>query len=311
MAEAMDADARRRLVRRFGSQAAEWYDELPGLLDRLERGWKVRVGQPASPGATSCVWFCERRGGEKAVLKLSPDPSLGASEAEAFTAWRSSGRLPRVLGFDEDSGALLLEAIRPGTALADGNLAAHLGAVAELVGDLHASAGAGAMAGFPSLIERVEFIFALYEKRLRDPAVASVVPASLLEGSAAAARQLATEPNQHVLLHGDLHASNVLDGGSARGLVAIDPRACVGDPAFDLIDWVLVDGGDERTAMPRAERLADRVGVNPAKLWRWCESTAVLVAIAQLARRAEPNLESTRSLLNLARKAGHGRFSED
>jgi streptomycin 6-kinase len=43
-----------------------------------------------------------------------------------------------------------------------------------------------------------------------------------------------------VLLHGDLHLGNVLDGGPSRGLVAIDPKACLGDPCFDAVDYVVV-----------------------------------------------------------------------
>lgn len=293
------------MVGRFGSRGAEWCDRLPALLDRLARRWDVRVGRSASPGATSCVWFCERRDGGPAVLKLSPDPGLGAAEAGAFAAWRSSDRVPRVLGFDEDSGALLLEAIGTGTTLADGDPAAHIGAIADLVDDLHASAGDEAEGGFPPLAERVEFIFGFYEDRyLRRPAVASAVPAGLMEGSLAAARRLAAGPDRRVLLHGDLHARNVLDGGGARGLVAIDPRACVGDPAFDLIDWVLVGG--EREAKTRAEWLAERVGVDPARLWRWCESTAVLFAIGRLAVSAEP--AESALLLQMAQNAAHGRL---
>jgi hypothetical protein len=38
-----------------------------------------------------------------------------------------------------------------------------------------------------------------------------------------------------VLLHGDLHLGNALDGGPSRGLIAIDPKACVGDPCFDAV----------------------------------------------------------------------------
>ena len=240
------------------------------------------------------------------VLPGRGDHLQGVGQAGAFAAWRSSGRVPRVLGVDEESGALLLEAIGTGTTLADGDPAAHIWDVAELVGDLHASAGDEALGGFASLAERVELIFAFYEDRyLRRPAVASAVPAGLIEGSLAAARRLAAGPDRRVLLHGDLHARNVLDGGGVRGLVAIDPRACVGDPAFDLIDWVLV-GGDTREARTRAEWLAARVGVDPARLWRWCESTAVLFAIGRLAGSAEP--AESALLLQLAQNAVRGRL---
>jgi streptomycin 6-kinase len=101
------------------------------------------------------------------------------------------------------------------------------------------------------------------------------------------------------LLHGDLHAHNVLDGGHGRGLVAIDPRACVGDPASDLIDWVLTDTGDEHRMRQRAELLASEVGVDPAALWRWCECMAVLMVISWLARGSD-STAATKSLLSLA-----------
>ena len=35
-----------------------------------------------------------------------------------------------------------------------------------------------------------------------------------------------------------IHPGNVLVGGLARGLVAIDPRPCVGEAEFDAVDWV-------------------------------------------------------------------------
>lgn len=42
-----------------------------------------------------------------------------------------------------------------------------------------------------------------------------------------------------VLLHGDLHPGNVLDGGAERGLMATGPKACVGDPVDSADDHTL------------------------------------------------------------------------
>ena len=81
--------------------------------------------------------------------------------------------------------------------------------------------------------------------------------------------------------------------------MAVDPRACGGDPAFDLIDWVLLDEGDEQTWFRRVGRLADEVGADPASLWRWCGSTAVLIAISQIVR-GNGSTGYIRSLLALA-----------
>lgn len=140
------------------------------------------------------------------------------------------------------------------------------------------------MTGFPPLVSVVEFFFAFWGEQARKPEAAAVIPRDLLERSLATARELAALPGPKVLLHGDLHPRNVLDGGAERGYVAIDPRACVGDPAFDLIDWVFFGGGDAGVLVSRAERLAAEAGVDPESLRRWCACTAVLLAISKLVR---------------------------
>lgn len=68
-----------------------------------------------------------------------------------------------------------------------------------------------------------------------------------------------------MLLHGDLHLGNVLDGGPARGLVAIDPRACVGDPCFDAVDYAL-DGAGHDGVGNRCAALAPVAGLDPGRL---------------------------------------------
>ena len=285
---------------RFGPRANEWCDALPARVRRLAGRWGFDdVGRPASRGSTSYVLSCRRRNGGPAVLKLSPDCALVTAEAEALAAYRTSGRVPRVFDSDGEDGALLLEAIEPGTPLGDGRAAAELGRIAGLVRDLHRAPDEQGLGDFPPLIDRVEFIFEFWGRRLQDPGIASLVPRDLLERSLQAARDLATRPERRVLVHGDLHPGNVLDGGRQRGLVAVDPRACVGDPAFDLIDWVLVGSATEHESARRCAWLAGEVGVAPARLWRWCASTAVLVAIGRLARGSGPN-GFVRMLLTLA-----------
>jgi streptomycin 6-kinase len=155
---------------------------------------------------------------------------------------------------------------------------------------------------FPPLIQRVEFIFEFWGARRQKLQVASHVSLELVERSLATARELAVRPGPQVLLHGDLHAGNVLDGGDHRGLVAVNPRACVGDSAFDLIDWVLADAGDEHRMRQRAEWLAGEVGADPTSLWRWCACTAVLVIVSQLARGSNPTV-ATKPLLSLVESA--------
>jgi streptomycin 6-kinase len=56
-----------------------------------------------------------------------------------------------------------------------------------------------------------------------------------LAHAAVIARQLLDTEQDRVVLHGDLHHNNVLDGG-ARGWLAIDPKFLYGERAFDFVN---------------------------------------------------------------------------
>jgi streptomycin 6-kinase len=83
-----------------------------------------------------------------------------------------------------------------------------------------------------------------------------------------------------VLLHGDLHLGNVLDGG-ARGLIAIDPKACLGDPCFDAVDYVVAGAGHEGIEA-RCQRVATACGLDGDRLYSWSRVIAPMAAIAYL-----------------------------
>jgi streptomycin 6-kinase len=70
---------------------------------------------------------------------------------------------------------------------------------------------------------------------------------------------------EHVLLHGDGHHGNVLDGGD-RGWLAIDPQPLVGPPVLDLVPALF--NGPEAPAAERVARLAGVAGVDPDELRR-------------------------------------------
>jgi streptomycin 6-kinase len=72
---------------------------------------------------------------------------------------------------------------------------------------------------------------------------------------------------------------NVLDGGEERGLVAIDPAPCLGDPAFDAIDLVLWRARDVDTIRARAKRLAPAIGAEAGRLLAWCAAFAAMTAL--------------------------------
>jgi streptomycin 6-kinase len=260
----MDDDAwRARIEARFGPGVGGWVQALPARADQLARQWHLTLGDPFPHGSTSRVLTVCREDGTLAVLKLSPDPQIVAQEAAALTSWAGTAVAPALLARAPD--ALLIEHVAPGTRVRDGDRRPTAAQVASLVAPLHRPV---ADDRYPTLSERLRFIFGFAARR--------GVDRGLVERGLAASLELARDGGQQTLLHGDLHTGNVLWRGEDR-LVAIDPRPCVGDPAFDLVDWVLE--GD--VAPPeQAQRIAAATGLDAQRLLAWARATAVLNGLA-------------------------------
>lgn len=292
MTAILDDAARARLVDRFGPQVGPWCDALPTLVARLTERWGLTVVE-ARPGNTGRTLMCRGTEGESRVLKLCPDQEVATGEATALLTWAGLSRVVQVLDTDLEEGAVLLEGLEPGTQLNGRGADVPWTEVGDLLAQLHSVPAPRAQ--FPSLATRVGQMFELAERRLRGSAAEPRLPLDLLHHARAWAEDLATG-GPVALLHGDLHPGNVLDAGPARGIVAIDPRPCLGDPAFDAVDWALLPmaaGGtldDGVTKLPGLD--ADRVRA-------WCAALAPLVAMAPL--RAGRSTPFTDALLEMAR----------
>jgi streptomycin 6-kinase len=186
---ALDDQVRGRLERRFGPGIRSWLDELPPVLAALARRWEIRFESLVQRGTVSVVLRCRENDGRARVLKISPDRDRIVGEAAALTR-RSTIHVPEVRALDEDVGAILLEAIDPGTPL-------------------------------------------------------------------------------------------LLDGGDRRGLVAIDPAPCWGDPAFDAVDLLFWRAEDDGALRARAEQLAQRLDQRSQRLLDWCSAFAAMVALEE------------------------------
>jgi streptomycin 6-kinase len=230
------------------------------------------------------------------VLKVSPDRTRVAGEASALAGW-STSHVPAVLAVDESLGALLLEAIEPGTPLADADAYPPTDSLAALLRSLHEGS---ADRSYSPVAEHIEYLFEAGRKNYeRRPDLAGVVAPSLYEQGRRLALRLAADSPPPVLLHGDLTAVNVLDGGSERGFVAIDPAPCLGDPAFDAVDLVFWRAQDADEIASRAAQLAPAIGADPGRLLAWCVAFAGMVAL-EFAEGGRPR-ETFEPFLELAR----------
>jgi streptomycin 6-kinase len=296
----VDAGARQRLTARFGSEAEAWFDELPGMLTALAQRWQFELGSPIPRGSVSAVFRCRMADGRRAVLKASPDRARLAFEAAALGAWRT-GHAAAVIALDEQLGALLIEAIEPGTPLVVSSIYPAAQSVAELLSSLHGSGVPDP--SYPTVEQRVACLFdssaKLYE---RHPELTALIPPGLYERGRRLATRLAQHDSPTVLLHGDLTPSNIIDGGAERGLVAIDPAPCLGDAAFDAVDLILWQADELATIEARTERLAAATGVNAERLFGWCVAFAAMSALDLASQRNGPRA-GNEALLELASQA--------
>jgi streptomycin 6-kinase len=297
----IDDGVRRRLTARFGVEVGVWFDELPVVLSALAERWQIEFGSPIPQGSMSVVIRCQMTDGRPAVLKVSPDRARLANEAAALDTW-TTAHTPSVLAVDESAGALLLEEIKPGISLSDSLTYPRLESVVELLKSLHATGAPDP--SYPPLAHRVAYLFDSGAKAYtRHPQLTELIPLELYERG----RQLASRLAEHVsptsLLHGDLTPSNILDGGTERGLVAIDPAPCLGDDlAFEAIDLLLWQADDVHIIRARAEVLAQAIDVDASRLLDWCGAFAGMTAL-ELAEAPDSSRARIQAAVTLARQA--------
>jgi streptomycin 6-kinase len=272
----LDDELRRRLGRRYGRPIEGWLDALPPVLSDLAERWEVELKSLIQRGSMSVVILCRASDGRPAVLKVSPDRTRLADEAAALARWHTV-HVPAVLAVDESVGALLIEAIEPGTPLVESDAYPSMESMIGLMTSLHADEPP---ATYRPVADRVAYLFDSGMKNYeRKPQLVELVPTDLYERGRQLAMRLAADAPAIALLHGDLTPVNILDGGEKRGLVAIDPAPCLGDPAFDAIDLVLWRAEDADTIAARAGQLAPAIGSDPERLLDWCTAFAGMTAL--------------------------------
>jgi streptomycin 6-kinase len=265
-----------RLRRRYGAAVDAWFDALPTVLDDLSERWELEWGPVIQRGSMSVVIRCTSAGKRPAVLKVGPERERLAYEAAALARWTTT-HVPRVLAVEESVGALLLEAVEPGTPLSETPGYPNTVHLAALVTSLQQ----GALdPSYPSLTDRVAYLFDSGTKPYeRTPEVGDALPRELYDRGRVLALRMAADAAPTVLLHGDLTPVNVLDGGAERGLVAIDPAPCLGDPAFDAVDLVFWRAQHVDEIAERSRQIAPAIGADGNRILEWCIAFAAMVAV--------------------------------
>jgi streptomycin 6-kinase len=253
----------------MGEEGTRWLDSLPERIADLERKWGFRAGPALDHGGQcSCIVPVQLEDGAEAILKIGIPHEEARFEAEALRFWNGQGAV-RLLHASEDGFTLLLERCVPGTDIWSLGEAEGDAAAAGVLRRLWRAPDPGAP--FVVLTNLVEE----WWEHVPQKAVAEGCDPELVALAVDRGRELAASQPQQVLLHGDFHPSNVLAAQRAPWL-AIDPKPVIGDPAYDLAQWLAnrYDAAIE-TADPVAafrlqiRRFADQLGLDPGRIAGW------------------------------------------
>ncbi len=273
--------------------AGRWLDELPSLIAELEREWSMKVGRAYTGGTEAFVAEAMLEDGSEAVLKLliprhqdtldtiSTSTSDGdgdgrgnasdiindaaRNEIEVLRLTNGEG-CAQLKRHDVARGALLLE--RLGPSLGDLNMPLAqrheiLCGVAEKI--WRPAAGLGLPTGAWKGQWLIDFITATWEK-LGQPCSERAIDYAL----ACAARRIAAHDDERaVLVHGDIHQWNALQGKD--GFKLVDPDGLLAEPEYDLGILMREDPLDllEGDPRKRARWLGRRTGLDPTAIWEW------------------------------------------
>ncbi|MEU3221079.1 aminoglycoside phosphotransferase family protein [Streptomyces sp. NPDC006971] len=217
-----------------------------------------------------------RRAEESAVLKVSfPHPG-NVHEPDAFVAWGGCGAV-LLHERDDERFAMLLERVQPSTPaeVEDGD------AAVTVAGRLSRRLAIPAPPGLPRLREPAD----VWEEQLCKDAeeLPHALPRQVLDAALVTIRELGrAQPD--TLIHGDLHARNILRAGREPWL-AVDPKGYAGDPAYDggtLLKsraLTLLEADDLRKAVHRVlDVFAEAAELDRERVQRWAQFHAVQAA---------------------------------
>lgn len=269
----------RNIVGLYGVKGEKWLADLPEILLQASGKWRLSKDvRPFRNLTFNFVAVCDDEPtGAEVVLKIGvpEENSSIRREKNALEAFDGKGAV-KVLAFDENLCAMLLEKVAPGETLAEVFPADEIKAVRAAVETIKKLPRRPAnKSEFPPLENWTEDL-AKAQKTTFEPQKVSEARRIF--------KDLREPPENRLLLHGDVHFDNILSARREPFLL-IDPKGCVGEIGYeiavflnDLAGWTNHLPNQKAVLRQAVEIFSESFNLEISELNRWAFAQAILAA---------------------------------
>lgn len=274
----------RRIQEVHGKQGKTWLTRIPELLAKYSKEWDFQVHRVLPNLSYNLVLAGDHATEGKVILKSGiPSPEL-ESEASALL-WYNGNGCVKLLKSSKPDGVMLLEKADPGETLAtlagDKDLESVL-ICCKVIQQLHSNTITTELEeSFQGLEDRLSNFSRLKAQSKEGKAPFDL---SLLERAERIYSDLISTTSTKVLLHGDLHHSNILLSGRSPWL-AIDPHALIGDPAFEVAAFmrnpfpgIMSERRVRDLLSMRIKIFSEKLGFDQERVWGWSFAQTTLAS---------------------------------
>tara|TARA_R110002073_G_scaffold32434_4_gene98281 strand:+ start:1158 stop:2093 length:936 start_codon:yes stop_codon:yes gene_type:complete len=279
----------------LGEEGANWLSRVDEIATGFEVEWSLTLGSVLAGGTEALVIEATLSDGGLAVLKLGlPGSADISAEVRAYGLVAGAG-YAKLLRFDLDSNALLLERLGPHLGSEDRTIDTQIHLICEALQPSWVKLDQSN--GFMTGAEKAEWLAEFIERQWQDngkPCHRKIIYRAM---DFCVERADAFSLDDSYLIHGDAHAQNLLSVPNSSEYKFVDPdglcaeRAC--DLAVPMREWseALLKGNTVKLARQRCNLLANLTEEDEHAIWQWGfmerVSTALVLLSIELKRESE------------------------
>ena len=276
--DSLPSDLVTHITAMCGKEGEEWFESLPAVIKHLENVWSVSVKKPFPGIEFNFVAPAVRRGGDLAVVKISPPiESIEIFGEAKWLATRAGRGSIELIDKDVESRAILIEHALPGKSLTECFIGREHEAIRPAIDVLRSVMGP-APADLTDTISLDDWFDGMTRYG------ATLFPANYASKALKIYEKLSGQTGRTYYLHGDFHPGNIVTA-TRSPFLAIDPKGIIGHLGYEIavflnnFHWWQDSAPDIRERLDRAvTRFSDAFEISPFELRQWAYAQMVLGA---------------------------------